>query len=210
MEARAALLHKLQKEESSGTKLGREMDENNESSAAAGSFKIVSLQSATEVPAKEFVEEIRPNKDKSETSGLVSDSGEEVQNKAVLANTVKLAPPPYGDEEADADRWLDEQPSPHIHLGVAGLVNEDDVSFSDLEDNDDDDDSTTKSMESKRSMGWVELDNNVSDDSIGKLKPNNPGSSQTSHAHFVQEGRKHTRSESSDWSTLEDDDVVSA
>jgi hypothetical protein len=210
MEARAALLHKLQRGESSGIKIGREGNENNESSGAVSSVKIVSLQSTTEVPAKDFVEVSRPNKDKFETSSLVSDPGEEVQNKAVLASTVKLAPPPYGDEEADADRWLDEEPLPHLHVGAMGVVNEDDVSFSDLEDNDDDDDSTSKSMGSKRSMGWVELDNNVSDDGLGKSKSNNPGPSQISNVQFAQEGQKHTRSESSDWSTLEDDDVVSA
>ncbi|MCO5561508.1 hypothetical protein L7F22_015129 [Adiantum nelumboides] len=138
-----------------------------------------------------------------QTSGeTMGDTLEEVQNKNVLASTVKLATLNYLDEEADADRWLHEESSPHLgSSATAGLANEDDVSFSDLEE--DDDSLISKGVGTsnvKGTQGWVELNEDHEEQEF------KPGNGKLDREKTALAGKMQDQRESSDWLTVEEDD----
>lgn len=241
-EARALLLRKLQKSELKGS--GNMLSENEESSRAemqeqvvgegshplsikasegGESFQGVSQQAVAEGPLKEFhqIKDVTGSSDiKSQIPSLSNDSAEEIQNKNVLESTIKFAALRYDEEEADADKWLNEEPSPHSG-SAAGLANDEDVSFSDLEEEDD-----SKSVESsnpKRSGGWVQLNTNQNAgeveglglssnrkvDSVGKTSPAKTVLLQVSSNQSLGDAsKKIDKGESSDWWTVEEDDVA--
>lgn len=200
MEARALLLSNLQNKEvqASSPEDDLQPEQEKDASGLPQSFKIVSLQSAMEVPAKDFdqVENLGASQGTPNTSGdVVDDAAEEVQNKNVLASTVKLATPNYEDEEADADKWLHEETSPTPHSGSTsvGLDNEDDVSFSDLEEDDDSmSERVAKSSSLKGTQGWVQLNK---DQERQEFKPSK----------INLDGQTNERRESNDWLKLEED-----
>ncbi|KAI5083249.1 hypothetical protein GOP47_0002992 [Adiantum capillus-veneris] len=208
MEARALLLNNLQKKEFQGNTPDdgehRKLDKR-DSSGSAQSFKIVSLQSATEVPANDFdqPENLGASQGRPQTAGdIMGDTSEEVQNKNVLASTVKLAALNYEEEEADADRWLHEESSPHLgSSATVGLTNEDDVSFSDLEE--DDDALISKGVGTsnlKGTRGWVELDKDHEEQEFKPSKDKLDGEK------YGPAGKMQDRRESNDWLTVEEDD----
>eukprot|EP00250_Pteridium_aquilinum_P016687 c23239_g1_i1 orf=155-2080(+) len=221
MEARALLLNNLQKKEiqkNVAEEDGQSEREGKDSErlltpGSEQSFKIVSLQSAMEVPAKDFdqIENLGANQGRPQTSGqITTDTVEEVQNKNVLASTVKLATLNYEEEEADADRWLHEESSPHLGSATAaGLGNEDDVSFSDLEE--DDDSLMSKGVGSsklKESHGWVQLNEDKEAQEFERL-----GFASRSKLDGERQAlatQKHDRREPNDWLTVEEDDVDSS
>ncbi|MCO5593459.1 hypothetical protein L7F22_047473 [Adiantum nelumboides] len=174
MEARALLLSNLQKKGFQGSP---PKDDRQENSAAS--------------------------QGRHQTSGeTMGDTLEEVQNKNVLASTVKLATLNYLDEEADADRWLDEESSPHLgSSATAGLANEDDVSFSDLEE--DDDSLISKGVGTsnvKGTQGWVELNEDHEEQEF------KPGNGKLDREKTALAGKMQDQRESSDWLTVEEDD----
>ncbi|KAH9297295.1 hypothetical protein KI387_028977 [Taxus chinensis] len=197
------------------------------------SFKIVSLQAATSVAAKDFQTD-----EQTTQRGISSDQvhSEEplIQNKNVLSGTVKLSEYNYEDEEEEVDDWLEEEPA-GMDVPVrtrAGLENEDDVSFSDLEDEDDINVQATSSnvkesfhSSSKGTKGWVQLEKST--DFIGVGSSSHYSSAEgpsTSHSRssadvLILHGReasaerqtiKPDSGESNDWLTVEEDDIVSA
>lgn len=245
VEARSLLLRELQKRElqvnanvpsesdlsnSSGTLQSQDVARasNSVSEKSSGMMipsNIVSVQDATDVPSKrnDQTEDLPgSSENRFGSSSLIPDCGEEIQNKKILTSTVKFAALRYEEEEADADKWLNEEPSSHTGFG-SGLGNDDDVSFSDLEE--DDDSVATKvveSSDSKRSYGWVQLNKNQSSQEIegglglsDKIKPKGVGlgknvTSQAAGSQTLDQWSKKTeKAESSDWLTVEEDDVGS-
>lgn len=202
-----------------------------------GSFKIVSLQAATTVAAKDFQRDDQLTAVSSQKQ-IVNDqycaSSEDslFQNKNVLSGTVKLLDLKYQEEE-EVDDWLEEEPvgEDAPECTTARLGDEEDVSFSDLEDDDDNVQTTTTrpkesfDSSSKGSKGWVQLNKgsscaeecSVSYNSEGEdtlQRPMDP----KSDAHTLRSGEESTEQrikkpdngESSDWLTVDEDDVVSA
>lgn len=201
-----------------------------------GSFKIVSLQAATAVAAKDFQRDDQLtaiSSQKQIVNDQYSASSEDslFQNKNVLSGTVKLSDLKYQEEE-EVDDWLEEDPVGEDApvCTTARLGDEEDVSFSDLEDEDDNVQTTTtrakesSDSSSKGSKGWVQLNKgsscaecSVSYNSEGEdtlQRPMNP----KSDAHILRSGEESTEQcvkkpdngESSDWLTVDEDDVVSA
>ncbi|GLJ43343.1 hypothetical protein SUGI_0900310 [Cryptomeria japonica] len=207
-----------------------------EKNEKAGSFKIVSLQAATSVAAKDFQIE-----DQTAVTciqrGIFSDQvhNEEplIQNKTVLSGTVKLSEYKYEDEEEEVDDWLEEEPT-GMDVPVttrSGLENEEDVSFSDLEDEDDANMQTTSlnvkesfHSSSKATKGWVQLDKttnyvegSTSHNSSGEgASPSHSKSILDLHISHSREtsserhAKKPGSGESNDWLTVEEDDIISA
>ncbi|KAH7438606.1 hypothetical protein KP509_04G022600 [Ceratopteris richardii] len=211
-EARALLLSNLQNKESNQKNTPENDDDDDgcnhtvdkeHSSRSAESIKIVSLQSAMEIPAKDFdhVDNFEASHGRHQTSSeIIGETSEEVQNKNVLASTLKLASFNYEDEEADADKWLHEESSPHLGLATTGLGNEEDVSFSDLED--DDDTLLSKTVGSSNMKGtksWVDLNKDQGRQELqlhkGDLIEDSKVTSKLSN-----------QREANDWLTIEDDD----
>lgn len=212
MEARALLLNNLQKKEFQGSTAdddGHNKLEKELTSETVQSFKIVSLQSAMEVAAKDFdqTETLGANQGRPQTSGQVTtDMAEEVQNKNVLASTVKLATLNVDEDEADADRWLHEETSPHLGSATAVLGNEDDVSFSDLEEDDESFNSKNVGNSSiKGSHSWFDLDKDQEEQEFERL--GNSSRSKLKGEPQAQANKKQDRREPNDWLTVEEDDV---
>eukprot|EP00250_Pteridium_aquilinum_P006798 c16641_g1_i1 orf=107-2041(+) len=232
MEAREHLLQKLQEEEAQESKNGiREVStlkaKNgvgmlNPATGTSRSCKVVSLQSAMELPVNKLnqTEDFETDQGRFQTSSLLTDSAVEVQNKTVLADTVKLATSSYKGEETDADRWLNDEGLPHVPSAAAGLRDEDDVSFSDLEEDDDMSTKDVRRSDSTQSFGWVQLNKNQSLEDLeglrgaeeSELQGSRHGDGGAAGGLFghssAQVSRKQDQGESSDWSTVEEDDAV--
>lgn len=202
-----------------------------------GSFKIVSLQSATSVAAKDFQRDdqlsaISSQKQIFNDQCCAPREDSLFQNKNVLSGTVKLSDLQYQEEE-EVDDWLEEEPVGEDvpACTTARLGDEEDVSFSDLEDEDDNMQTTTTGIKesfdssSKGSKGWVQLnkDSNSVEECSMIYSSNGEDTiwrpmNTKSDAHILQSGEKSTEQhikksdngESSDWLTVDEDDVVSA
>lgn len=202
-----------------------------------GSFKIVSLQSATSVAAKDFQRDdqlsaISSQKQIFNDQCCAPREDSLFQNKNVLSGTVKLSDLQYQEEE-EVDDWLEEEPVGEDvpACTTARLGDEEDVSFSDLEDEDDNMQTTTTGINesfdssSKGSKGWVQLnkDSNSVEECSMIYSSNGEDTiwrpmNTKSDAHILQSGEKSTEQhikksdngESSDWLTVDEDDVVSA
>lgn len=202
-----------------------------------GSFKIVSLQSATSVAAKDFQRDdqlsaISSQKQIFNDQCCAPREDSLFQNKNVLSGTVKLSDLQYQEEE-EVDDWLEEEPVGEDvpACTTARLGDEEDVSFSDLEDEDDNMQTTTAGIKesfdssSKGSKGWVQLnkDSNSVEECSMIYSSNGEDTiwrpmNTKSDAHILQSGEKSTEQhikksdngESSDWLTVDEDDVVSA
>lgn len=202
-----------------------------------GSFKIVSLQSATSVAAKDFQRDdqlsaISSQKQIFNDQCCAPREDSLFQNKNVLSGTVKLSDLQYQEEE-EVDDWLEEEPVGEDvpACTTAKLGDEEDVSFSDLEDEDDNMQTTTTGIKesfdssSKGSKGWVQLnkDSNSVEECSMIYSSNGEDTiwrpmNTKSDAHILQSGEKSTEQhikksdngESSDWLTVDEDDVVSA
>lgn len=212
MEARVRLLQKLQEGEEQEIRTERREFSTSKGKDALGMASSISLQqSASEVHANDF----------GQLEDVETDSAEEVQNKSVLVNTVKLATSTYKGEETDADQRLHEEPLPHVHSATLGLTNEEDVSFSDLEEDNEPTSRIVERSDSTQSFGWVQLSKNQSEEDFEGLRASEKaelqgyrhgdvGSRELFGNSSAQPSRKHDQSESSDWSTVEEDDVASA
>lgn len=202
-----------------------------------GSFKIVSLQSATSVAANDFQRDdqlsaISSQKQIFNDQCCAPREDSLFQNKNVLSGTVKLSDLQYQEEE-EVDDWLEEEPVGEDvpACTTARLGDEEDVSFSDLEDEDDNMQTTTTGIKesfdssSKGSKGWVQLnkDSNSVEECSMIYSSNGEDTiwrpmNTKSDAHILQSGEKSTEQhikksdngESSDWLTVDEDDVVSA
>lgn len=202
-----------------------------------GSFKIVSLQSATSVAAKDFQRDdqlsaISSQKQIFNDQCCAPREDSLFQNKNVLSGTVKLSDLQYQEEE-EVDDWLEEEPVGEDvpACTTARLGDEEDVSFSDLEDEDDNMQTTTTGIKesfdssSKGSKGWVQLnkDSNSVEECSMIYSSNGEDTiwrpmNTKSDAHILQSGekspeqhiKKSDNGESSDWLTVDEDDVVSA
>ncbi|OUZ99844.1 BSD [Macleaya cordata] len=146
-------------------------------------------------------------------SNKVSNIGEEnnaVQQKEVLAETVNPTRQENVDEQENIDQWLEEEDA---EPGTSSdsrkqLGNDEDVSFSDLEDDDNDDASTTpaRSSQVQNAQGssyhgsneWVQLSEN-SDNGATRKTAVQPTSREKD-----SEGE-----ESNDWLTIDDFDADS-
>lgn len=198
------------------------------------SFKIVSLQAATSVASKDFQIEDQTAVTSTQR-GIFSDQvhNEEplIQNKTVLSGTVKLSEYKY--EEEEVDDWLEEEPAgTDVPVTTrSGLENEEDVSFSDLEDEDDANMQATYSnvnesfhSSSKATKGWVQLDK-TTNYVEGSTSHNSSGEgSSPSHSKLMldlhishnretsseRHAKKPGSRESNDWLTVEEDDIISA
>jgi len=202
-----------------------------------GSFKIVSLQAATSVAANDFQRDdqltaLTSQKQIFNDQYCAPSEDSLFQNKNVLSGTVKLSDLKYQEEE-EVDDWLEEEPVGEDAplCTTTRLGDEEDVSFSDLEDEDDNVQTTTMRVKesfessSKGSKGWVQLNkdsncveecsmsyNSKGEDTI--RRPMNP----KSDAYILRSGEESTEQhikkpdngESSDWLTVNEDDVVSA
>lgn len=202
-----------------------------------GSFKIVSLQAATSVAANDFQRDdqltaLTSQKQIFNDQYCAPSEDSLFQNKNVLSGTVKLSDLKYQEEE-EVDDWLEEEPVGEDAplCTTTRLGDEEDVSFSDLEDEDDNVQTTTMRVKesfessSKGSKGWVQLNkdsncveecsmsyNSKGEDTI--RRPMNP----KSDAYILRSGEESTEQhikkpdngESSDWLTVDEDDVVSA
>lgn len=202
-----------------------------------GSFKIVSLQSATSVAAKDFQRDdqlsaISSQKQIFNDQCCAPREDSLFQNKNVLSGTVKLSDLKYQEEE-EVDDWLEEEPVGEDvpACTTARLGDEEDVSFSDLEDEDDNMQTTTTGVKesfdssSKGSKGWVQLnkDSNSVEECSMSYSSNGEDTiwrpmNTKSDGHILQSGEESTEQhikksdngESSDWLTVDEDDVVSA
>lgn len=202
-----------------------------------GSFKIVSLQSATSVAAKDFQRDdqlsaISSQKQIFNDQHCAPREDSLFQNKNVLSGTVKLSDLKYQEEEEEDD-WLEEEPvGEDVPVcTTARLGDEEDVSFSDLEDEDDNMQTTTTGAKesfdssSKGSKGWVQLNKDPNSVKECSMSNNSKGEdtiprpmNTKSDAHILRSGEESTEQhikksdtgESSDWLTVDEDDVVSA
>lgn len=218
MEARVRLLKKLQEEGDveemkSGRKREVSMLKGKEAVGTKNSIGRSSLHSALEVQANDF----------GQLEDLEADIAEEVQNKSVLVNTIKLAPSNYEGDEANTNRWLHEEPLPRAHSATLTSRSEEDVSFSDLEEEDEPTSKSVVRSESTHSFGWIQLSKHRSEEDFEGLraseKAENRGYRREDGGSSTQDGYMHSsaqaskkqdqKSESSDWSTFEDDDVAS-
>ncbi|MCO5553680.1 hypothetical protein L7F22_007206 [Adiantum nelumboides] len=178
---------------------------------SSNSCKTFSLQPATEYPVTSQMKDL----DRPQTSHLVTDFTEEVQNKDVLVSTVKLATSSVKGGKTDGDCWLHEEPLPHLPCAPLEIRDEDDVSFSYLEE---DDGKITKLLgrtNSAQSFEWVQLNKTtITEDFDGlKLQGSTSGDGagrQNPPQSSYQVSRKQGQSDSSDWSTVEEDDAASS
>ncbi|KAI5063736.1 hypothetical protein GOP47_0022283 [Adiantum capillus-veneris] len=200
MQARGHLSQKLQNDDEHDAFMKKAPN-------SSESDKIFSSQSTTDLPIIDCREK--------QAGSLLTDLAEEVQNKDVLVSTVKLATSSVKGEKLEVNRWLNEEPLPHIPFSAPETRDEDDVSFSDLEE---DDGKTTKNMgrsNSSQSFEWVQLNKTSSAENFDGLKLKGLTHGDGAAQHYLpqsssQANRKQGQSESSDWSTVEEDDAASS
>eukprot|EP01018_Ginkgo_biloba_P001886 Gb_20387 [translate_table: standard] len=103
------------------------------------SFKIVSIEAATPVATKDLKSDYHLSSQRETFSPGPTSEKPFIENKDVLTTTVKLSDVKHINEDSEVDDWLQEEDSgTDMPVDTAsGLGNEEDVSFSDLEDEDD-------------------------------------------------------------------------
>jgi hypothetical protein len=156
LEAREQLLQTLQAQNKRGSKFSGESSENMNASTAPAEEKVIqpsSIQdkaetseiSSFEEPTSDITPEIESEKFPISTTGVEIVDKSVIEEELAVKNESKTSPVPsklrFETDEDEVDEWPDDDPFEEV--GAANnrtsLGHEEDVSFSDLEDDEDDD-----------------------------------------------------------------------